>query len=98
MYVCRLLIRPGRPKIGLPGDRSRILFVVRIFCAPTLGQDLASNQFREQVPKTLDVFRETWRIRRVSVDAIPFCIRVVVFGYMVEVCWLGHREAGVMRG
>ena len=74
----RKVIVPGRPAIGLPGDESRVRFAIGIFRTPTLGQDLASNQFGEEVPKTLDSFREARPVWRVGVDAVPLGVPVVV--------------------
>jgi hypothetical protein len=91
-YVRRKLIGPGRPVIGLPGDKSRVRFAVGIFRTSTLGQNLAGNQFGEEVPKTLDLFRETRPVWRVRVDPIPLYVWVVVVGKAVGVRWLSHIE------
>lgn len=78
MNVCRKLIGPGRPTIGLPGERSRIRFVVKIFWGQAFGQDLASNQFRQKLTKMGDSFGKSRSVRRVGVDAVPRGVLVVV--------------------
>ena len=85
-----MMKRPGRPASGLPGDRSRIVFVVGIFRAATFGLDLPGDHFGEKLAKTLHFCRETRPVRRVGIDAIQFGFAVLVFGREVVVWVLGH--------
>ena len=78
MNVCRKLIGPGRPTIGLPGERSRIRFVVKIFWGQAFGQDLAGDQIREKIAKSSHFLGERRSVRRVGVDAVSRGVLVVV--------------------
>lgn len=78
MHAHSLLIMPDRPRIGLPGDESRICSIVGIFVALTMGQDPACDQCRKKLAKTLEFLRECRPVRRVGVDAVPQGVLVVV--------------------
>lgn len=73
---------PGRSAIGLPGERSRIRFVVKIFWGLAFGQDLAGDQFREKIAKSSHFLGERRSVRRVGVDAVPPGVPVVVAGHV----------------
>jgi hypothetical protein len=68
---------PGGPAIGLPGERSRIRSVVRIFWGLAFGQDLASDQFRKKIAKSSHFLGKRRSVRRVGVDAVSRSVLVV---------------------
>jgi hypothetical protein len=90
-----MMKRPGRPASGLPGDRSRIVFIVGIFRAATFGLDLPSDHFGEKLAKTLHFGRDTRPIRRVGIDPIQSGFAVIVFGREGVFGVLGHWVLGV---
>ena len=63
---------------GLPGVRSRIVFVVKIFRAAAFGRDLASDHFLEKVSEMCDFFGKIRFVWRVGIDAIPWAVLAVV--------------------
>jgi hypothetical protein len=90
-----MMKRPGRPASGLPGDRSRVIFIVGIFRAATFGLDLPSDHFGEKFAKTLHFGWETRPVRRVGIDAIHPVFAVVVFGGKGVLWVFGHWVLGV---